>query len=89
MSSMTSLDEGSKEFLEIAVVKRGKDRRSFVKPIFKKDRESFKDELRDSFKGRLILPLSKAFQFNQKQYTIRQCLPYAERLKLLVSFGSD
>ena len=63
MSSMTSLDEGSKEFLEIAVVKRGKDRRSFVKPIFKKDRESFKDELRDSFKGRLILPLSKAFQF--------------------------
>ena len=68
MSSMSSLDGGSKEFLEIAVLKRGKDRRSFGKPMFKKDRDSFKNELRDSFKGRLILPLSKAFQVNQKQH---------------------
>ena len=66
MSSMSSVDGGSKEFLEIAVLKRAKDRRSFGKLVFKEDR---RNELQDSFKGRLILPLTKAFEFNQKQHT--------------------
>ena len=36
------------------------------KLVFKEDR---RNELRDSFKGRLILPLAKAFEFNQTQHS--------------------
>ena len=63
LASMTSVEGGSKEFLEIAVKKKEKNRKRLSDLMFREER---KKQLRDSFVGRMIIPLTKAFEFNQK-----------------------
>ena len=63
LASMTSVEGGSKEFLEIAVKKKEKSRKRLSDLMFREER---KKQLRDSFVGRMIIPLTKAFESNQK-----------------------
>ena len=66
LETMASFDDGSKEFLEVAVLKKAKNRKKLSELIFREERNK---ELRDAFVGRVIVPLSKAIEFNRKQHS--------------------
>ena len=66
-SSPTKVDNGPHEFLEVAVLKKETEStKKWYELIFRTQRNN---ELKDSFVGRIIIPLSKAFEYNKMQHS--------------------